>query len=70
MQGGDADGQKRLAARDLDFVQRNSVLAPVTILPPVSITLGTERSRNRPLYVWKMSSDASPTQPPQLYSKN
>jgi hypothetical protein len=60
----------RYSARDLEFIQRDDRPATVVILPPINITLGTERSRNRPLYVWKLSSDASPTKPPHLHSKN
>ena len=60
----------RYSARDLESVQRNSVTVPVAILPPVSITLGAERSRNRPSYAWRLPRDNVPAPPSQLQSKN
>jgi hypothetical protein len=60
----------RYSARDLEFVQRDDRPAPVNILPPINITLSTERSRNRPLYFWKLPSDLDPARSPQLHSKN
>jgi hypothetical protein len=60
----------RYSAKDLEFIQRNRVIAPVAVLPPVSITLGTERSRIRPSYAGRLPRDNSPAPPSQLQSKN
>jgi hypothetical protein len=60
----------RYSGRDMELLQRNSRIAAVAILPPVTITLGTERSRNRPSYAWRIPRDNSPAPPSQLQSKN
>jgi len=59
----------RFSAQDMEFLQNKTQMATVAILPPLNITLGTERSRNRPLYVWRLPHDKSPGQSPQLLSK-
>ena len=64
------EAKVRYSARDLESLQRNRVVAPVAILPPVSIKLGSERSRNRPSYAWRIPRDNSPAPPSQLQSKN
>jgi hypothetical protein len=58
------------SGQDMDVVRRESRVASVVILPSINIALGTERSRNRPLYVWKLPSDLHPVQPRHLHSKN
>lgn len=59
----------RYSARDIEFVQRDDRPATVNILPPINLTLGTERSRNRLVYAWKLPADRSPVKPPQLNSR-
>jgi hypothetical protein len=59
----------RYSAKDLEFLQSSRVVAPIAILPPVSITLGTERARNG-LSNWRLPRDNSPAPVSQLQSKN
>ena len=59
----------RYSSRDIEVVQRQSQILPIAILPPINITLGTERSKNRLAYAWKSPGELSPVQPPQLHSR-
>ncbi|MDD5629753.1 MAG: hypothetical protein PHU21_11855 [Elusimicrobia bacterium] len=59
----------RRSSHDLEVVRRDKPVSPLAILPPVNITLGTERSRNRLVYAWKVPQERSPVSPPQLNSR-
>lgn len=56
----------RYSSQDLQTVRRERPVLPLAILPPVNIALGTELSRNRLVYAWRLPRDRSPVLSPQL----
>jgi hypothetical protein len=56
----------RYSTRDIELVRRDDRPATVNILPPINITIGAERSRNRLVYAWMLPKELSPVKPPQL----
>ena len=63
------DNRGRRSSQDLDFLQSHNQVLPALIRLPVLFTLVPRYHRSLTLYAWKLPTDESPVQPPQLHSK-